>query len=428
MPKRDRPSCPICIEDIAPSRVCVCPFCEYTTCKSCLSRFLLSTADDPNCMNCHRTFDRDVLIDMLTQKFVNQDLKKHREAVLLERETAMMPSTQPYVNQELQRRKNTEVYAEMQAERRALKRRIFELDRACWELQQQSTPPLEQDKRQFVHRCAQDGCRGFLSTAWKCNICNHYTCSDCNAPRSTEREDDHVCNEDDRVTMQMLKNDCKKCPGCAQYIHKVSGCDQMWCTACHTAFSWRTGLKINGNIHNPHFYEFQRQNRTLNREAGDIPCGGMPTQREMIIAMRNARINETIGGFFNSVHRLTVHIEHVNLPVYAVHEINERSNVDLRVRFMLNELTSDSFKEKIQQREKRNQKMRDIHMLLQMFVNTMADLLRQVVLDNDFAQKEVLIRALVEYSNTHLRRISVKYACVVPNINVESMRVDRARH
>ena len=31
----------------------------------------------------------------------------------------------------------------------------------------------------------------------------------------------------------------------------VKNCDQMWCVQCHTAFSWKTGLKVNGVIHNP---------------------------------------------------------------------------------------------------------------------------------------------------------------------------------
>ena len=52
----------------------------------------------------------------------------------------------------------------------------------------------------------------------------------------------------------------------------VKNCDQMWCTQCHTAFSWKTG-KIETTIHNPHFYEWQRQNGTVVRNPNDIECG-----------------------------------------------------------------------------------------------------------------------------------------------------------
>ena len=32
----------------------------------------------------------------------------------------------------------------------------------------------EFQKKQFIHKCSRDNCKGFLSTAWKCNICNFY--------------------------------------------------------------------------------------------------------------------------------------------------------------------------------------------------------------------------------------------------------------
>ena len=94
---------------------------------------------------------------------------------------------------------------------------------------------------------------------------------------------------------------------------------------------------------------------------------------------------------------------------------------------MLDEISSDTFKERVQQREKRTQKMREIHLLLQMFVNTMADLLRQTVMEKDFVEKEVLVRALIDYSNTNIGRISKRYSCVVPCINVEHMRIDNTK-
>ena len=94
--------CPICIEKITPSKKVTCQFCEYTVCSKCTQTYLLSSADDANCMNCKRIWDREIMLKLLPKTFINGEYKRHRENMLLERETAMMPSTQPYVEKEIQ--------------------------------------------------------------------------------------------------------------------------------------------------------------------------------------------------------------------------------------------------------------------------------------------------------------------------------------
>jgi hypothetical protein len=41
---------------------------------------------------------------------------------------------------------------------------------------------------------------------------------------------------------------------------------------CHTTFDWNTGEIETGVIHNPHYYEYQRKNGTLQRNPGDRDC------------------------------------------------------------------------------------------------------------------------------------------------------------
>ena len=41
----------------------------------------------------------------------------------------------------------------------------------------------------------------------------------------------------------------------------------MWCTQCHTAFSWKSG-QIQTRVHNPHYYEWLRENNSNN----NVPC------------------------------------------------------------------------------------------------------------------------------------------------------------
>jgi len=120
------------------------------------------------------------------------------------------------------------------------------------------------EKSNFIMKCGNPDCNGFLNNHWNCGLCETKTCKDCHFVGEHES-----CDPDTVATVKLLKSDTKPCPKCHSNIFKIDGCDQMWCTQCKTAFSWRTGL-IETKIHNPHYYEWRRQNGTLEREPGDV--------------------------------------------------------------------------------------------------------------------------------------------------------------
>lgn len=68
------------------------------------------------------------------------------------------------------------------------------------------------------------------------------------------------------------------CPKCNTVIEKeIGGCDQMFCIKCKTTFSWTTRrIVTKGEAHhNPHFYEWQREQRSGGeRNPLDNPCEG----------------------------------------------------------------------------------------------------------------------------------------------------------
>jgi hypothetical protein len=108
--------------------------------------------------------------------------------------------------------------------------------------------------KKFVRKCPTEECKGFMNEDWFCGLCDRHFCEHCNE----EVGEGHVCDPDAVKTMKLLKKDTKPCPKCGTMIQKLSGCAQMWCPDCHTAFDWRTGQIETGRIHNPHYMEFKR--------------------------------------------------------------------------------------------------------------------------------------------------------------------------
>jgi hypothetical protein len=235
-----------------------------------------------------------------------------------------------------------------------------------------------------------------------------------------------VCDPNNVETVALLKKDTKPCPKCGTMIFKISGCSQMWCPDCHTAFDWVTMRIEVGRIHNPHFYEFQRSGRAAtNREHGDIPCGGLPTIHEILKAIgykahtvyRNvgasrflalpARDDNPKHDAIARIHRLVLHIQH-----WAIGQEHEVNNQPLRVKYLLHEISEDAMKVILQKNEKAREKLRDRNNLLRMFCDVTGDLLRQLVLRvvsvDEFLESSENLRAYVRTAFTSIHK---RYTC-----------------
>ena len=112
----------------------------------------------------------------------------------------------------------------------------------------------------------------------------------------------------------MLRKETKNCPVCAATIYKISGCYQMFCTQCKIAFSWKTGEIEKGVIHNPHFYQYQREAGQNIRNPQEVPCGGIPEYYTFRLRVRNAFHNNSINTdqreWIMNFHRQALHWQH----------------------------------------------------------------------------------------------------------------------
>ncbi len=279
--------CAICCETFNQSTrktiTCNNPDCEIEVCKTCVRTYLLGNSNDPHCMKCKTAWDQEFLISNLNRSFCKKDYKDHRMGMLLERELSKMPESMVAAEkqktidgmhveiQDIDRDLNHFIKAVS-----ALKEKKAKKQRDIWRLQSGN---VSMTKKKFIMPCSVTNCRGFLSSAYKCEICEIYTCPDCLVPIGENRiNNQHVCDEKTKENAQFIKETCKACPGmCGEFIFKIDGCDQMWCTTCHTAFSWRTGEIERGVVHNPHYYAaLQNGGGMVPRAPGDVVCGGLP--------------------------------------------------------------------------------------------------------------------------------------------------------
>jgi hypothetical protein len=90
-------------------------------------------------------------------------------------------------------------------------------------------------------------------------------------------------------------------------------------------------------------------------------------------------------------------------------------------------MSKDNFKTKVQQREKKIEKQREIHQILQLIVQTAADFFRSALIEKDYNVCIQNMTALIDYANTTMEKISRKYSCVVPVMVKASARVNTVR-
>jgi hypothetical protein len=222
-------SCNICCDNYNKSnrsKVC-CPYCDFDVCRTCCETYILSE-NVPKCMkpDCAKEWTRKFLRENFTNVFLTSKYKEHLEDVLFDQEKALMPATQPLVEQKIAKQK-------IKKELRDLDLFIEDLCRQKRELERQIqygiipdalSEKVNKEKTRFVRQCPANNCRGFLSSQWKCGICQQWSCPDCHELKGYNRDCEHKCDPNNVETAKMLAKDSKPCPKCQSLIFKISGC------------------------------------------------------------------------------------------------------------------------------------------------------------------------------------------------------------
>jgi hypothetical protein len=439
--------CAICIEPIKGHRkAAACPYCDVVACVKCTQKYLLSSHEDPHCMSCRKGWGRDVMTG-LGKTWLNGEYKKHRENILQDREKSRLPAAQII----LERYREADT---LMPEYDAITDRIKELDKERYDLEvkynilrhritilraggsintQETT-----EKRVFVMPCPAGGCRGFLSQAYKCGVCEIYACSECREIKNGRDDATHVCNPDTVATIRALKKETKPCPDCGANIFRIEGCNQMFCTACNTPFDWVSGKKVtSGAIHNPHYFEYIK---TLNggimpRNPGDIPCGdNLPGPWRFETIMRRRDINGQPPEWLMKILRLVYHIREVEIG-RATNHADAQDNTEENVRFLKGEITEARWKQLLQMREKRRMRRDDIRHRLEAFVGICTDIYGNLIQQADnkklskneyeqlVADAVVQVEKVIDIYNTGVSEVGKLYGCCVKIIDSETFKM-----
>ena len=444
-------NCAICFDEFnkstrAPTK---CPYCETQICRTCLQTYLLNDiSDTPRCVNseCGHGFEREFLDSQTTKAFRLHTYKEHREKVLSDRERARLPATQEDAaeyrlaktvsEEELVHhtdlvKQKIELQRKIDASERRMHRARTVLDtygRTRMVRVEQTDTNTVVKKATFIKPCPADDCKGFLSTAWKCGLCEKWTCPDCHELKGLNRDIEHTCDPGKVLTADLLAREAKSCPKCGVQICKIEGCDQMWCTVCNTGFNWRTGKLAAGPVHNPHYFDYLRKQGidTANQPNMPINCD-FETDRNVARALGNiGHTRRYAATNANADEQYLLEVWRLMREMQDIQGHRQDPNPDeifrrMRVRYMLGELSEEDWKIALQRSEKDAHFQLAKHQVKEVFIHATRDLIRVVL---EPTHNKALIRKqveeLVEYCNNSYKTITARFNRKIPLIKVLS--------
>jgi hypothetical protein len=443
--------------------------CVFEACKTCVRKYLLSTTADPNCMNCNKAWSDNFVMKQVNASFMRSDYKIHRRELLLQQQLSRLPETMAAAEQHKQLNELQAQYNEIQRQFMLALKNVKEIRSARAkeygpaklaldkEVQAAEATRIliyqnrekihhdmnvirnggetkEEEKkevRKFIMPCGNADCRGYLSTQYKCELCEHHTCAKCFEHVGLSKEvESHECKEENIESAEFIRKQSKPCPCCGTRISKIDGCDQMWCTQCHKAFSWNTGKLVTGVVHNPHFYQYQREQGggVAPRNPGDIVCGVLPTALDVIDRLSVEGIpksNEALYYETMAIHRLQNHLTdtYINRLRHAITNVNTILERD-RICYILQTITKEEMAARVFKEDEHRKRDTVILHVCDLFTTVAIDMFQAIVRsDKKGIEFEAqLTQLLVEYHilrvyvNEQMKEISMTYNICVQQI------------
>ena len=307
-------NCQICISP-KPKKTISCVKCQETCCFECIKKYISGLNDDPKCMFCKETLSKYDLVKMdLPKSYFSNDFKTIRQDVLFNRDMIyhqssfrLVPTFKSLMKEKQLNKDNKQLvskyFVNLSFEKlndvKKIEKKKLQLTEQLLRLKykhedfshiEKELHLLKNDKDYIQYKyitkldynvtrvsndlltkekqldfninnenlvfslfCQDNSCNGVLDKN-KCILCFKLYCSTCNTPLL----ENHSCKKDDILTYNMIKSQTKPCPKCLIPIYKLQGCNEMFCTRCHTRFYWDSGQIVTNTkfYHNPYYFHY----------------------------------------------------------------------------------------------------------------------------------------------------------------------------
>ena len=172
---------------------------------SCIKTYFKSSESYPSCMSCHEKFSEEFLYDNFSKNYINKDIKELKQNLLFEQEKQLLPASQEIAkyaehieNVEKSIEKDIQIINELNSKVLDLQSEINKKKTLVQNFNRDYTIPTNESSSSssskevnvFIKQCPCNDCSGYLSTQWKCGMCNVRVCKDC----LEIKDEDHVCN------------------------------------------------------------------------------------------------------------------------------------------------------------------------------------------------------------------------------------------
>lgn len=427
--------CNICITKYNKSvnKEVKCLYCNYSCCLTCVKRMMIDMGEE--CPDCKKGWSREFIRSNTPKVWFDGEYKEKRKEAMFEREKALLQTAIPVIKAEQYSDKIKKELTEITAKLKELEIRKQHLDlelrhntarlRQGLEIEEvdEKTMTVHEmtytDKRKvhFIKACPINDCRGFLSTSWKCEVCETWVCKDCHEIKKEKNDDEHKCNEDNVKSAELLINETKPCPRCSARIHRIEGCSAMFCTNCKTCFNWKTGAISKSNS-NPHFHEWALSRNNNNLTVPQRGCyNWLNINKDLISSLAFIYKGKIPIKFeinrLNHLWRISDHIQDAVLTRFMTNQVEDSKLLSYRVKYLKKDISPEDWKKNIFMTEKKLEYDTAIYNLYEVVMTVIRETLNKMSkckTVDEFEEQFKEIEHVINYFNSNSEKISKEFS------------------